>query len=286
MVAPEFFAPGDPHALVRLRHVFKVYRIADTGVVALGGIDLDVARGEFLAVVGPSGSGKSTLLNLIGGLDRASAGVVEVDGRDLGTLSDDERARYRAERVGFVWQGTARNLVPYLSARENVRLSAAFGGRVTVGRAHEADELLELVGMRERRSHLPGKLSGGEQQRVAIAVALANTPELLLADEPTAELDSESAARVLDAFQAANHDFGVTVVMVTHDLAAARRADRRIRVRDGRLLNDGVALAPIGEDNRLRLPDEAVAALGGVDLEAEIVDGEVRIRRRSETGHA
>jgi ABC-type methionine transport system ATPase subunit len=133
---------------------------------------------------------------------------------------------------------------------------------------------------------MPGQLSGGEQQRVAIAVALANTPQILLADEPTAELDSESAEHVLDAFRAVNHEFGVTIVMVTHDLAAARRADRRIRVRDGRLLHEGTVVDPIGPDGRVRLPDDVVAALGGVELEAELSEGEVRLRRRSETGHA
>jgi ABC-type lipoprotein export system ATPase subunit len=152
-------------------------------------------------------------------------------------------------------------------------------------REREADGLLELVGMGGRRDHLPGQLSGGEQQRVAIAVALANAPELLLADEPTAELDSASARLVLDAIEAVNREFGTTVVMVTHDLTAAARAHRRIRVRDGRILHEGTAVTPIGEDGRVRLPDEAVAMLGGLDLEAEVVDGEVRLRRRTETGH-
>jgi ABC-type lipoprotein export system ATPase subunit len=238
MVSAEFFAPEMRDVLARLRHVYKVYRIGDTGVVALGGVDLDVVRGEFLAVVGPSGAGKSTILNLLGGLDRASAGAVEVDGQDLGLLDDDALTRYRAERVGFVWQGTARNLVPYLSVRENVRLPFALHGGVATD------------------------------------------------DEPTAELDSVSAGAVMDAFRAVNREFGVTIVMVTHDLAAARRADRRIRVRDGRILHEGAAVAPVGEDGRVRLPDEAVAMLGGGELEAEVTPDEVRLRRRSETGHA
>jgi ABC-type lipoprotein export system ATPase subunit len=283
---PDSFVPVAEDVLVRLRHVVKVYRVADTGVVALGGVDFDISRGEFLAVVGPSGAGKSTILNLVGGLDRASAGEVEVDGRDLGQLSDDDLTAYRATRVGFVWQGTARNLVPYLSVRENVRLPAAVHSDVASARRRDADELLTLIGLGDRAGHMPGQLSGGEQQRAAIAVALANTPQILLADEPTAELDSESAEHVLDAFRAVNHEFGVTIVMVTHDLAAARRADRRIRVRDGRLLHEGTPIDPIGLDGRVRLPDDVVAALGGVELEAELSEGEVRLRRRSETGHA
>jgi ABC-type lipoprotein export system ATPase subunit len=285
IVSTEAFVPAEREALIRLRHVYKVYRVAETGVVALGGVDLDVAPGEFLAVVGPSGAGKSTILNLVGGLDRASAGTVEVDGQDLGLLGDDELTRYRAERVGFVWQGTARNLVPYLSVRENVGLPAAVDRRGDHGRRRDADELLGMVGLADRLRHTPASLSGGEQQRAAIAVALANTPAILLADEPTAELDSESAATVLDAFRAVNREFGVTVVIVTHDRAAARAADRRIRVRDGRVLHEGAAVEPIGHDGRVRLPDEAVAALGDGDLEAEVSPDEVRLRRRSETGH-
>ncbi len=255
------------------------------GVVALAGVDLDVMPGEFLAVVGPSGAGKSTILNLVGGLDRASAGIVEVEGRDLGLLEDQALTEYRAERVGFVWQGTARNLVPYLSVRENIRLPATVR-RTQVAKKHDVDGLLDLVGLNDRAKHTPGMLSGGEQQRVAIAAALSNTPSILLADEPTAELDSESAARVLDAFRAVNREFHVTIIMVTHDLVAARRADRRIRVRDGRVLHEGVPVDPVSEDGRVRLPDEAIAAFGGVDLEAEVSADEVRLRRRSETGHA
>jgi len=285
MVSSELFAPEGRSALVRLRHVFKVYRVKDTGVVALGGVDLDIARGEFLAVVGPSGAGKSTILNLVGGLDRASAGVVEVEGHDLGLLDDDQLTTYRAERVGFVWQGTARNLVPYLSVRENVRLPRVLHRGVAMDRLRNVEELLRLVGLEERADHRVGQLSGGEQQRAAIAVALANTPTLLLADEPTAELDSVSAERVLDAFRAVNQEFGVTIVMVTHDLVAARRAATRIRVRDGRILKEGTAVTAIADDGRVRLPDEAVAALGEGELEAEITPDEVRLRRRSETGH-
>jgi ABC-type lipoprotein export system ATPase subunit len=285
MVSPDLFTPGERDVLIRFRHVYKVYRVAETGVVALGGVDLEVPPGEFLAVVGPSGSGKSTILNLIGGLDRASAGSVEVDGADLGLLDVDELTDFRADRVGFVWQGTARNLVPYLSVRENVRLPAAVDPRGDGGR-RDVDDLLRLVGLGQRSRHRPDMLSGGEQQRAAIAVALANTPAILLADEPTAELDSESAATVLDAFRAVNLEFGVTIVMVTHDLTAARAADRRIRVRDGRVLHEGTAMEPVGGDGRVRLPDEAVAALGDGELEAEIAPDEVRLRRRSETGHA
>ena len=285
VVSTDRYRPEGADALVRLRHAYKVYRVGDVGVVALAGVDLDVMPGEFLTVVGPSGAGKSTILNLVGGLDRASAGVVEVEGRDLALLEDDELTEYRAERIGFVWQGTARNLVPYLSVRENIRLPSTVR-RTQVAKKHDVDGLLDLVGLNDRAKHTPGMLSGGEQQRVAIAAALSNTPSILLADEPTAELDSESAGRVLDAFRAVNKEFHVTIIMVTHDLVAARRADRRIRVRDGRVIHEGVPVEPVADDGRVRLPDEAVAALGGLDLEAEVTADEVRLRRRSETGHA
>jgi ABC-type lipoprotein export system ATPase subunit len=273
---------GEP--LVRFRHVFKIYRISDTGVVALGGVDFDVREGEFLAVVGPSGSGKSTILNLIGGLDRATSGDVIVEGRDLGRLSEDQLTTYRRDRVGFVWQGTARNLVPYLSVLENVKLPAAARGTTMAAGHHSAHELLDVVGLADRAKHKPGQLSGGEQQRVAVAVALANVPKILLADEPTAELDSASAELVLEAFRGVNQEFGVTIVMVTHDLLAARRAGRQMRLRDGQLAVAGTPAEPLGADGRLRLPDAAVDALAGLDLEVEVHDGEVRIRRRGEGG--
>ncbi|MGH2634926.1 MAG: ABC transporter ATP-binding protein [Actinomycetota bacterium] len=271
-------------ALVQFRHVYKIYRVADTGVVALGGVNFDIADGEFLAIVGPSGAGKSTILNLIGGLDRATAGTVEVEGRDLGRVGEDELVGYRRDRVGFVWQGTARNLVPYLSVVENVRLPATARGMTVPAAARSPMELLEIVGLADRARHRPGQLSGGEQQRVAVAVALANVPKILLADEPTAELDTESAARVLDAFNGVNKEFGVTIVMVTHDLIAAKRSSRQMRLRDGQLLVEGRPAGPISEDGRLRLPEEAVDALAGLDLEVEVRDGEVRVRRRGEGG--
>ncbi len=270
-------------ALVRFHHVFKIYRVADTGVVALGGVDLEVREAEFVAIVGPSGSGKSTILNLIGGLERATAGDVEVDGRDLGRLTEDELTAYRRDRVGFVWQGTARNLVPYLDVLDNVRLPPIARGSTIAAERRSALELLDLVGMADRAKHRPDQLSGGEQQRVAVAVALANVPRLLLADEPTAELDGGSAATVLAALAEANRELGVTVVMVTHDLLAARQAGRQLRLRNGQLVVEGMPAEPVAADGRLRLPREALDALANLDLEVEVRDdGEVRIRRRGE----
>lgn len=287
MSAPSPVAQQAQASAVRLRHVFKIYRIGDTGVVALGGVDFEVREGEFVAVVGPSGAGKSTVLNLIGGLERATAGVVEIDGRDLGRMTEAELTAHRRTRVGFVWQGTARNLVPYLSVVDNVRLPTIARVGATSSEPRTALELLELVDLADRAKHRPGQLSGGEQQRAALAVALANTPRILLADEPTAELDGRSAATVLDALREASRELGVTVVMVTHDLLATRRADRQLRLRDGRLVLEGTAVDPVDDLGRLFLPREALDALAGTNLELEVRDdGEVRIRRRSEPGGA
>jgi ABC-type lipoprotein export system ATPase subunit len=265
--------------LIQLQHVFKIYRVSDTGVVALAGIDLDIRRGEFVAMVGPSGSGKSTILNLVGGLDRATAGTVEVGGRDLGRLADDELTLFRREEVGFLWQGTARNLVPYLRLRENVEVPLLATEQAAWVRRKRVGELLELVGLSDRPDHLPWMLSGGEQQRAAVAVAIANLPSVLLADEPTAELDSAAAERVLTAFRDAVREFGTTILMVTHDLLAAARADRTVRLRDGRLRHES-RHATVDEEGGLRLPEDAIAALAASEVEIEIADGEVLIRRK------
>jgi ABC-type lipoprotein export system ATPase subunit len=273
---------GSEPPLVRFHHVFKVYRIIDQGVVALAGVDFRIDAGEYVAVVGPSGSGKSTVLNLVGGLDRSSAGEVEIEGRDLARLDDSELTAYRREKVGFVWQGTARNLVPYLSVADNVGLPLISTGHRGRARRTRIGELLDAVGLADRSNHTPGMLSGGEQQRVAVAVALANLPPILLADEPTAELDSESAERVLNALEDVNREFRTTVIMVTHDLLAARRAERMIRIRDGRIAPETHAAEPVNDEGEVVLPGLAKAVLGGSELEVDVSDGEVRIRRRPE----
>jgi putative ABC transport system ATP-binding protein len=266
--------------LVRFDHVYKIYRTADTGVAALGDVTFEIRRGEFVALVGPSGAGKSSILNLIGGLDRATAGQVRVHGQDLGQLDDLDMTMYRRSEVGFVWQGTARNLVPYLPLHRNVELPLLAGGRPVRARDTRVRDLLRLVGLEERGGHLPWMLSGGEQQRAAIAVALANLPPLILADEPTAELDSVSADRVLAAFRAACTEFRTTIVMVTHDLLAADRADRTLRLLDGRIRHE--AKPARMEDGRVTLPWEAVDALAGAEGEVhvEVSEGEVHLRRK------
>jgi peptide/nickel transport system ATP-binding protein len=215
-------------------NLFKIYKVADLEVVALQGLDLQMARGQVMALVGPSGVGKSTLLNVIGGLDTPSAGGVRVAGWDLLRMNDRQRVTYKRQVVGFVWQQPARNLLPYLSARENVELPMQHRGVKANVRERRALELLEVVGLADRADFRPERLSGGEQQRVALAVALANNPPLLLGDELTGQVDSASAMRVIDALLAINRAFGTTAVIVTHDPLVASRVDRVVTIRDGR----------------------------------------------------
>jgi ABC-type lipoprotein export system ATPase subunit len=215
-------------------NLVKIYKVADLEVVALQGVDLTVQRGEMLALVGPSGSGKSTLMNILGGLDTPTAGCVSVGDYNLLEMTRRERVLYRRREVGFVWQQTARNLLPYLSAQENVELPMALDGMPARRRRQRAQMLLEQVGLSGRLQHRPDRLSGGEQQRVAIAVAMANQPRLLLADEPTGEVDSEAAEQIFSALRTFNREAGVTVIIVTHDVSIASRVDRVIGMRDGR----------------------------------------------------
>jgi putative ABC transport system ATP-binding protein len=220
--------------LIICDNLVKIYKVADLEVVALQGLDLTVAAGEMLGIVGASGSGKSTLLNILGGLDRPSAGRVTVNGKDLLKLSDRVLDRYRRTEVGFVWQQVARNLIPYLSARENVELPMTVAGVGLLEKRRRSRELLERTGLWEHRRHRLAQLSGGQQQRVAIAVALANRPDLLLADEPTGEVDSATAQGLLDLLRELNQAYGLTTIIVTHDPQIARRVDRVVAIRDGR----------------------------------------------------
>jgi peptide/nickel transport system ATP-binding protein len=224
----------DREPMVRCDGLFKIYKFGELEVVALQGLDLELAQGEIMALVGPSGVGKSTLLNIVGGLDTPSAGEVCVAGWDLRWMKDRERVQYKRRVVGFVWQQPARNLLPYLSAQENVELPMQHNGIKPAVRKERAPELLDVVGLADRADFYPDRLSGGEQQRVALAVALANNPPLLLGDELTGQVDSESAMRVLDALRAINQAYGTTVIIVTHDPLVASRVDRVMTMRDGR----------------------------------------------------
>ncbi|MFC4098241.1 ABC transporter ATP-binding protein [Paenibacillus xanthanilyticus] len=217
--------------MIRSEGLVKIYKTADLEVVALQGLDLQVEDGELMAIIGNSGSGKSTLLNMLGGLDKPSAGKLFVDGKDLVSMSERELVKYKRETVGFVWQNNARNLIPYLTTLENVELPILLRGK---RRRARAIELLEAVGLGHRLKNRLSELSGGEQQRVAIAIALANEPKLLLADEPTGSLDTRTSGQVLDLFRTLNQTTGITVVIVTHDPQLARKVDRVVQIRDGK----------------------------------------------------
>lgn len=231
--------------MIYCENLVKIYKTADLEVVALQGLDLQVEAGELMAIIGNSGSGKSTLLNMLGGLDRPSAGKLIVDGKDLLKFSEADLIKYKRESVGFVWQNNARNLIPYLTALENVELPILLRGR---RRRERAKELLEAVGLSHRMKNRLNQLSGGEQQRVAIAIALANQPKLLLADEPTGSVDTAMSEQILDLFRELNRSIGLTIVIVTHDRQLARKVDRVVAIRDGQTSSEMIRRKSYAEE--------------------------------------
>lgn len=292
--------------IIECENLVKIYKTRETEVLALQGLELTVQQGELMAIIGNSGSGKSTFLNMIGGLDRPSAGRLIVDGKDLFKLSDRELVRYKRSTVGFVWQNNARNLLPYLTALENVQTPMLFerGGR----RRQRAGELLELVGMAHRKNSRLDQLSGGEQQRVAIALALANRPKLLLADEPTGAVDAKTAAYILDVFRRLNEELGLTIVIVTHDPNLARKVNRVVAIRDGKTSAERIAkgdyaarldeisgfvqethdeYALLDRAGRLQLPREMLDALQltGNRVRVEMENGRIVLTAPDEPGH-
>ena len=224
-------------AILRCRSLSRTYRSGSRDLTVLKDITLDVSPGEFLAILGPSGSGKTTLLGLLAGLDLPSSGKVHLDGEDLGSLTEDERARLRVEKIGFVFQSF--QLMPTLTAQENVQVPLELRGQSEAGiRAHD---LLARVGLSGREHHYPVQLSGGEQQRVALARAFSTRPKILFADEPTGNLDASTGATIIELMAGLNNDQGTTLILVTHDLELASRARRTIRLADGRLSGDTAA---------------------------------------------
>lgn len=304
-------APAE-NIMVRCENLVKIYKTTDVEVMALQGLDLTVERGELMGIVGSSGSGKSTLLNMLGGLDKPSAGSLFVDGKDMLKFDDKELIKYMRDTVGFVWQNNARNLIPYLTAQQNVELPMLLKG--VKGRKERAAYLLEQVGLSERKNSMLGQMSGGEQQRVAIAIALSNNPKLLLADEPTGAVDTKTAAMVLDVFRRLNRETGVTIIIVTHDVNLAKSIDRVVSIRDGKTSTETIRkksslenVASLGElselqkaeieeaaheelivldrAGRLQLPKEYLNALGikgGDKVKAELEDGKIVILPKTE----
>jgi len=216
-------------------NLVKIYKTKDSEVMALQGLDLLIERGEVMAIIGNSGSGKSTLLNMIGGLDKPSAGKLTVDGKDLFKMKESDLVDYKTTTVGFVWQNNARNLIPYLTAVENVMMPMQFNNVKPIkNKRQRAFELLELTGIGKRAKHKLSQLSGGEQQRVAIALSLANYPSVLLADEPTGSVDSRTSDIILDMFRTVNRELGTTIVIVTHDREISKKVERVVAIRDGK----------------------------------------------------
>ncbi|MCL1846327.1 MAG: ABC transporter ATP-binding protein [Defluviitaleaceae bacterium] len=221
--------------VIEAESLVKIYKTKDIEVLALQGLDLIIERGEIMAIIGNSGSGKSTLLNMIGGLDKPSAGKLFVDGKDLFKLREKDLVEYKISTVGFVWQNNARNLIPYLTAIENVMMPMQFNRKNPIkNKRARAMELLELTGMSKRAKHRLNQLSGGEQQRIAIALALANHPAVLLADEPTGSVDTRTTEYILDMFRSVNKELGTTIVIVTHDREIAKKVQRVVAIRDGK----------------------------------------------------
>ena len=242
-------------SFILCENLVKIYKVADIEVFALQGLELTIEQGECTAIIGSSGSGKSTLMNVLGGLDRPSAGRAVVDGQDLLKLNDGALDKYRRDKVGFVWQQVSRNLLPYMTAEENVEAPMLLSGRS--GRKARARELLARVGLDTRRTHRLGQLSGGEQQRVAIAVGLANAPKLLLADEPTGELDTLTSRKIFALFRELAEKDGITVLIVSHDAKIAEEVGRVIAIRDGKTSSEIVRQSSSVEQTLLNMSGEA-----------------------------
>lgn len=290
--------------MVQAENLVKIYKSKDVEVMALQGLDLTVERGELMGLVGSSGSGKSTLLNMLGGLDRPSAGSLYVDGVDLLKFTEKDFIEYKRKTVGFVWQNNARNLIPYLTAKQNVEMPMLLSGYS--GRTQRANELLDMVGLSRRKNSRLDQMSGGEQQRVAIAIALANNPKLLLADEPTGSVDTATSKLILDVFRELNRSMGVTIIIVTHDTKLSAQIDRVVAIRDGKTSTELVrrqgAMKSFGEISeeqsaheeltvldragRLQIPKEYLEELGlkgGDKVRVELEEGRISIYPRGYT---
>jgi len=259
---------------VKVNNLVKAYRLGKIEVQALRGLNMDVNAGEFIAIIGPSGSGKTTLLNVLGGLDTATAGTVQVGNVDLTSMNPTQLVDYRRETVGHIFQ--TLNLISTLTATENIELPMIARGVSRGKRKDRVQELLEIVSLTDRANHKPEELSGGEQQRIAMAAALANDAPIILADEPTGELDTVNAKIVVDYLLKVNRELNKTIIMVTHDPSVARRTDRILRIEDGVIK---MALAPtemIGEEKAVSYVDQLRARLGEIDAQTVQLDNDFK----------
>ena len=283
--------------IIICENLVKIYKTKDLEVMALQGLDMNIQKGELMAIIGNSGSGKSTFLNMVGGLDRPSAGKLTVDGKNLFKLNEAELVDYKRKTVGFVWQNNARNLLPYLNAVQNVSLPMIFDSEKQ--RRERALELLEIVGMSHKNDRRLNQLSGGEQQRIAIAIALANNPKILLADEPTGSVDAKTGNYIMDVFRTLNRELGLTVVIVTHDRAVSKKVNRVVVIRDGKTSSEMIVkqdyadrldsinmfedahdeFAVLDKAGRVQIPKEILEQMGleGNKVQLELVDGKLVI---------
>ena len=256
-------------AAVYCDNVVKIYKTEDVEVIALQGLDLRIDPGEIVAIIGNSGSGKSTLMNIIGGLDKQTAGMVYVTGNNMAKMTEAQIVQYKRKEVGFVWQNNARNLIPYLSALENVQIPMIIASRKE--RKARAKMLLDMVGLSHRYKSKLNQLSGGEQQRVAIAIALANQPKILLADEPTGAVDNKTADLIFNLFRKINQEMGVTIIIVTHDRTIARKVDRVVNIRDGRISSE-LLRQDAYEEELKRIAENRIVGLEESHVEYAAVD--------------
>jgi len=288
--------------MVQADNLVKIYKTKDIEVVALQGLDLNVETGECMALIGSSGSGKSTFLNMIGGLDRPSAGKLFVGGQNLFTMSEQELVNYKRSTVGFVWQNNARNLLPYLSALENIMMPMHLSN--SANKKERGLELLDMVGLTSKKNSHLHQLSGGEQQRIAIAIALANSPRVLLADEPTGSVDRKTADVVFDIFRRLNRENNQTIIIVTHDLSLSKKVQRVAAIRDGKISSERILkenysdhlktthvdwqeeetqeeFAIIDRSGRIQIPKEMLESMGihGNKVKVEFHDGKITVEK-------
>ncbi|MCL2820026.1 MAG: ABC transporter ATP-binding protein [Oscillospiraceae bacterium] len=254
--------------IIECDNLVKIYKTRDTEVMALQGLDLTIKRNEFMAIIGASGSGKSTLLNILGGLDTPTMGSAFVDGRDLRTMSKADLAAYKRKTVGFIWQNNARNLLPYLTAKENIEAVGRIGGKID---KEYCNRLIELVGLTGRRKNKLTELSGGEQQRVAVAISLINKPKLLLADEPTGAVDTRTSDAIMELFSTLRDELDITIIIVSHDQGLSKYVDRIVSIRDGKTASEILRVTDISSM-------ENFAAFEDEHLELAVIDRYGRVQ--------
>lgn len=295
----------EKNTLIYCDGLVKIYKTEEIEVMALQGLDLQIEKGELLAIIGKSGSGKSTLMNMIGGLEHPTAGKLYINGEDLFQKNEQEMTEYRKKQVGFVWQMSSKNLIPYLTAVENVETPMYVTMKDKKEMRERALYLLEQVGLLHKKNSYPAQMSGGEQQRVAIAVALANQPEILLADEPTGAVDTKTSGEIQDLFRRLNEELGITIIIVTHDMKLANKVNRVLMISDGKISTEKImkeeyrrALESLETDSilgqhtheeysvldqagRLQL-NEDILTSAGIDskrVKVQVVDGKVVITK-------